>query len=500
MKTWNEKNKEIMRYYYIDIQKALDANVDWDDDVIFSVPEDKIIPAKKKTNENDFIPEKDLSKPENEYQYKYYPLRYIFRSDLETNWQMGYFQYYNGDNEAYNLFFKFKNNIIECLKSYHIPVIGLQKNTPYEAVCQVFENVNTGGVSLTVFELVTATYAADGFNLRKDWEKRKKANFQGDLLSVVTETDFLTSLTLFASWKNQKTVTCKRKDVLKLSLLDYQNYADTLTVGFKKAEKLLQEECIFSARDLPYTSQFIPMAAICAALGKETHYNSTRNKIKRWYWRGVFGELYGSANETRFALDMAQVVDWIKGNGKIPKTCQDMSFSPMRLLSLQTRNAAAYKGVMALILKNHSKDFVSGSPMDFAAYQNENIDIHHIFPKKYCQDQKIDKIRWQSVVNKTPISGKTNKIIGGAAPSKYRNKMLQAGQIDEKTLDSCFKSHWIDPESIKTDDFDQFFTLRAIQILNAIENATRSKIVGRDSEEVIEHFGGVLNILTRLDV
>ena len=39
--------------------------------------------------------------------------------------------------------------------SYMLPVINLTKRTPKEAVCTVFEKVNTGGVVLTVFELVT---------------------------------------------------------------------------------------------------------------------------------------------------------------------------------------------------------------------------------------------------------------------------------------------------------------------------------------------------------
>ena len=26
----------------------------------------------------------------------------------------------------------------------------------------------------------------------------------------------------------------------------------------------------------------------------------------QWFWSGVFGELYGGANETRFALDMPE--------------------------------------------------------------------------------------------------------------------------------------------------------------------------------------------------
>lgn len=94
---------------------------------------------------------------------------------------------------------------------YKIPVILLSKETPKEAVCQVFENVNTGGVSLTVFELVTAIFAMDDFELRKDWEARKEKYFSGDLLSVITSTDFLVACTLLSSYKKVALSVVKRK-------------------------------------------------------------------------------------------------------------------------------------------------------------------------------------------------------------------------------------------------------------------------------------------------
>ena len=49
------------------------------------------------------------------------------------------------------------------------PVIALDRSTSKEAVCVVFEKVNTGGKPLDAFELVTAMYAAAGHELRKDW-------------------------------------------------------------------------------------------------------------------------------------------------------------------------------------------------------------------------------------------------------------------------------------------------------------------------------------------
>jgi hypothetical protein len=71
-------------------------------------------------------------------------------------------------------------------------------------------------------------------------------------------------------------------------------------------------------------------------------------------------------------------LDWLEGLGE-PDTIARAYFQPTRLLSLQTRNSAAYKGVMALILKAKARDFISGKEMDFTVFSDENIDIHHIF-------------------------------------------------------------------------------------------------------------------------
>ena len=122
------------------------------------------------------------------------------------------------------------------------------------------------------------------------------------------------------------------------------------------------------------------MAAILAKLGTEIDNIGNKNKLMRWFWCGVFGELYGSANETRYALDMIQVVDWIIANGTEPKTIYDANFSPSRLHTLRTRNSAAYKGVYAILMDENTKDWLSATKIDFSTYFSESIDIHHIFP------------------------------------------------------------------------------------------------------------------------
>lgn len=487
--TRTDKGKNIDRYYYLDIEKVVDPKAD-DEEVVISVPA-----SKKITSDFGRKVDIDLSTREQEFKLKMFPLNIILDTSEEQNWQNEYYKYYHYDVEVIKQFTELFSKVINPTQQYQMPVILLDKATPKEAVCQVFENVNTGGVSLTVFELVTAIFAMDDFQLRKDWEERKAKYFSGDLLSKVTATDFLTALTLLSSFKAERTVSCKKKDVLALPLDEYKKYADSLCNGFLLAEKLLKEERIFSSYDLPYSTQLVPLSAVCTVLmdGNRIHTTSVKKMVKQWYWCGVFGELYGSANETRYANDIVQVVKWINNGGNLPKTVTDFYFNPMRLLGLQSRQSAAYKGMMALILKNHARDFISSAEMDFSTFSNERIDIHHIFPKNYCIKEGYDKRKWNSIVNKTPISASSNREIGGNAPSVYLERLEKRGSVSSLELDGYVESHWIDHNLLRADDFQNFIIDRAKKLLTVIEKATGRTISGKDSDEVKQNFGAALN-------
>ena len=486
IKTRTDKGNEIKRFYYIDIAKAIDPAIDRVEAII-SVPESKRI-----TSDFGRKIDLDVSTAEREYANKLFPLNIILDDEKSFEWERAYLAYHSNSHEASDEYRTFRGKIIMTVTHYKIPVISLDKDTPKEAVCQVFENVNQGGVSLTVFELVTAVFAMDDFELRKDWEKRKNNHLNGDILNIVTATDFLTACTLLSAYEKKGVVSCKKKDVLNLKLADYQKYADVLMQGFEEAEMLLFEERIFVSRDLPYTTQLIPLAVLCALLllDRRIKNSNVKNKIKRWYWCGVFGELYGSANETRYVNDVVGVMKWLNG-GELPKTIVDSYFNPMRLLMLQSRRSAAYKGIVALVMKNHSRDFISGQEMDLVLYKAAGIDIHHIFPKNYCKSKGYDYIKWDSIINKTPLSYSTNREIGGVAPSEYLAR-IEKKKVEQTDLRDYLASHWIDMADCTIDDFEKFIVHRARKILDAIANVTGKPISGRDSDEVREKFGEIL--------
>jgi len=373
--------------------------------------------------------------------------------------------------------------VLKAIELYDVPIIKIMKQTPKEAVCRVFEKVNTGGVSLTVFELLTATFATDDFNLRDDWDARRKRFNKRKVLASLKSDDLLQAISLTASREHRNAklasdpdiqrapaITCKRKDLLKLTLHQYKGGADMIEKGFQEAAKLMHSQRIFDWRDLPYRTQMVPLAAIFTVLDKEAENEGTRAKLTRWFWCGVFGELYGGAIESRFARDLPEVLEWIKG-GDEPSTVAEASFAASRLRTLRSRNSAAYKGLYALLLRDGGLDLLSGKGIDVQMYFDEKIEIHHIFPQKYCREQGIDMKLCDSIVNKTAVSARTNRIVGGNAPSEYLAKLKKQAGMEDGRMKTILGSHVIDADALMRDDFESFFERRQQALLKRIEAA-----------------------------
>ncbi len=507
VETVTPKKKKVKRWFYIDIRKALDPSVDREEAIV-GVPEDRIV-------RTDFGREivLDLSSPEREYASLMYPVSQAFDWD---RWQDGFDHYWRGDtNEAVRHEFRaFKRQVLENFKYYRVPVISLDRSTSKEAVCVVFEKVNTGGKPLDAFELVTAMYAASGHELRKDWygddgtkgrhrrlaETLRPADADTGILAGVANTDFLQAVSLFFTRERRRAakhagkqgkelpaVSGNRQSLLNLPLEEYKRYEVQVERGFVQAAKFLHMLHIYRIFDLPYQSQIVPLAAILADIGDAWEHGANRAMLVRWYWNGVFGELYGSAVETRVARDFLEVPAWLDG-GPEPSTVGETMFRADRLKTMRMRLSAAYKGVNALLMKEGAKDFRSGQQFDHTVFFGENVDIHHIFPQKWCKDHGIKASVYDSIINKTPLSYRTNRIIGGAAPAEYLAALekgdARTPRIDRDTLDSYLTSHLIDPALLRANDFKAFMEDRQKKLLALIERATgKAAYRGEEQEE-----------------
>jgi hypothetical protein len=487
--TRTDKGKAIERHYYWHIPTALEGGERLDD-AILAVEPDRVL----RTNFGKDV-KLDLSSPQKECEQLYFPCDQILNSDA---WEEALQEH---APEHFAQYMKFRKDVLGAFRNYQLPVIQLHKSTSKEAVCLVFEKVNTGGVPLNVFELMTATYAADGYNLRDDWfgsklrkvSSRKERLCKEPVLQQVESTDFLQAVTMLhtlekrqadlAAGKRDKQVTpvsAKRASILALELPQYQKWAQPVEEGFLLAAKFLRREHIRDPRELPYRTQLAPLAAVLALLKERWLEPKINEKLSRWYWCGVLGELYGGAVETRIANDVDELLAWADDETVVPRTVLDATFNPDRLDRISSRLSAAYKGINMLVLREDAADFFWKGKIQELDQEDIALDIHHIFPQDWCERQGIARPRYNAIVNKTPISYKANRMIGGVAPSIYLGKLQSHKQVQlsDDGMDALLASHRIDPQRLRHDDFEGFYQARKAALLSLIMEA-----MGKTSEQ-----------------
>lgn len=473
--TKDSRGKLLSRRYYLKIDDAL-ADLERLDDAVISIPGDGIVKA---NFDRDIV--LDLSTGEKERAEGYFPLRLLTDTLAASEWL------FELDDKAV------AQQVLACVvapaAAYEIPAIALDESTSRAAVATVFEKVNTGGLPLNVFELLTATFAGDphyyaqhgtDFRLNDDWQETKDNHFAGHrVLTALENTDFLQATTLLvtrerqlaATGERRPAISARRADILKLTLDDYLRWRDELRDGFVWASTFLADHHVFDPGFLPYPKQLVPLAAIKVILGHDADAHAIRKRVDQWFWCGILGELYGGAIENRFARDIEEVPDWVRGGAVVPRTVDDAVFVQSRLWTLRTRNAAAYKGMYALLLANGAKDWMFNQSLGQVQYIDLAVDIHHIFPQHWCNENGVEMGARESIVNKTPIAARTNRIIGGKAPSKYLVQIQQTSQLDDADQDAVLATHLVDAHHLRSDDMPAFLAARAEALCVLVERA-----------------------------
>ena len=74
-------------------------------------------------------------------------------------------------------------------------------------------------------------------------------------------------------------VSCKRKDVLRLTLKDYQKWAEPATQGYESAAKLLHENYLFVSEDLPDTATKIPVSSLSIVVRLAYHAAASASSV-----------------------------------------------------------------------------------------------------------------------------------------------------------------------------------------------------------------------------
>lgn len=498
VRTKTRKKVEIDRYYYLDIKKAVSAHADLLDAII-GVPADRVIRSNFGKNID-----LDLSSREKEYEQDMFPLNIAFDS---KKWFYGWHDHWRPKGrDIGELERDFDLQVLELIQRYEMPIIQLDRKNSREAICLVFEKVNVGGKKLDAFELLTAIYAADKFDLREAWSGNgtpdgiknrlvESGNRRG-VLYKIENTDFLQACTLLhtrevrlkraaegAKGPDLPQIACNRPALLGLPLTAFRKHSPVLESTFVRAAAMLNEQKIIHRRDVPYPPQIVALASILAVLGDKAQSIPAKEKLVRWFWCGALGELYSGGGETLMPRDLPEVVEWIANDGELPRSMVEAIFQQSRLRSLRTRQSSAYKALHALLMRHGCRDFIHGDGVELMTFFNRRIDIHHIFPQKWCKARDLDRRVFDSIVNKTPLSKESNIAISGDAPSVYLRRIEKKTGISPDALDDILRTHLIDPTFLRADDFDGFYNARIKALSGLIGQVMGKPVVEGDGTD-----------------
>jgi len=399
---------------------------------------------------------KELAKPEVQERELIFPLEVLFGGMGFIGWMVTVAAKPNSPAAAQRQtdLLQVHADWIKTIEDYQFPVVTLSESNTVEAVCTIFETLNRTGEKLTVFDLLTARFWPVGVRLR---DLRDKAVKDYPRLEEFAVDPYY--LLQVVSLLSRQAPSCKRGDVLRLSHDDITDYWDDACAAMDAALNLVRDDCgVLTLKWLPYTTMLVPFAAALARTKATTgpQLLNRAQKIKRWFWCSVFNQSYEKAPVSQSAKDFNELVKWIEG-GSEPESVRNFNWKQGDLRQITPRQIGLYRGVMALILSQGTRDFYSGSTLTSTLINTGKVDDHHIFPRAFLEQNNLaTKEETDCVLNRTLIDTKTNQQISDKAPSIYMSQIMQSANGGEAAI---LDSHQIPSGStspLLTDDFPAF--------------------------------------------
>lgn len=364
--------------------------------------------------------------------------------------------------------------------TYDFSTVILRKDSIDSAI-EVFTRINTGGQTLTLFEIISAkTYDEEqSFDMQEKWSafitKLTDKKYEGVSSSVM--------LNLLALVLN-KTKECKRADKLRL---DKQEIIDTWDEAISAIEYSIDyfktSYGIPVSQLLPYDTLLVPFAYFFFKNGKNVNADQ-RKYLEEFFWRASLSFRYSASTESSLGQDIKRF-DLILKNERPKYDDMLVRYSPEDIINTEFRAGNSYcKAILCLLASQDPKDFkdhrrviLDNSWLKVANSKN----YHHFFPKDYLKKQKI--VNENSLANITFVSSSLNKgKIKARAPSDY------IGEFSEENdkINQSLESHLIglDGFGLESNNYDLFLQKRAERISEELKSRLELQKVESPNEDI----------------
>lgn len=363
---------------------------------------------------------------------------------------------------------------------YKVNIEVLKAETTLQTLCEVFVAINTGGKKLTMFDIMVAKLQSDSspFDLKKEWATARETRPALDVYGV-DGLDVLKCLALLKTSEGGLSKASSRDaDVILLDgAFVKKHWKKTLDAYANVIDTLKANCCVFDKNLLSYTSLLVPLVAACRKRNVRLAATAAfRPKLVRYYWSTVFTSFYTQGAGGKQGTEFAALCRWQQDDSEIPESVADAIGVAPKFGSAQSAGSAIFSGTIAALLAERAPELMDWMSDTAVRYlwehqtQRTEADIHHIFPRNWLRIHH-PAAEPETVLNKTPISGETNKWIQDNAPSDYIANMIaeisrEHGLTPAKAkaqLKQKMATHGITSKAfaaMEADDYDKFLEAR----------------------------------------
>jgi hypothetical protein len=369
------------------------------------------------------------------------------------------------------------DNAIGALQAFLVPVIEVpavadDDTRGISEICAIFEKINSTGVRLSVYDLLTARLYKYGINLHELWEEAVEQHAQIKAFSGENADPDPYGLFVLRTLALLRGQEVRAKSLINLSP---ENFAEDWRNAAAAVEDALERLIavnpdgfgVFDQRWQPYSTLVPVLAAALHTFKKVNAGPEAYAALKCWYWGSVFLERYAGSVETTTYRDAMDLTKLARRPDFRPAVFDDIR---ARLLNDEgftlrpvARVNSVYKGVMNMIAVQGARDFANNDSIQF-----HELEDHHVFPAKHLANYGIQGERANTVLNRSLIAANTNQKIKDKPPSIYVKTILP-----DRLREGILRSHFIGPEAqtaMERDDYEGFLAAREKDILKYLRN------------------------------
>jgi len=473
------KGTKLRRWFYIDLDR-LTSNPD-DDEIVL---------------ERSVRDVGDWNTPQAQFAHRILPCTVLFDTAGFYKWRDQFEEWLHSNHPEQESTYRSTwrpswQTIIDDFYGFQVPLVELPRVDDTNAdsiarVCAIFEKLNSTGVELSVYDLLTARLYRSGITLHKLWDDACKDNPRLDSWSSGSADTNKFGVLVLRTLALLRDLDPKPKMLIALKP---EKFAEDWKRAARAMERALEIATathedgfgVFHPQWLPNFGLLPILAALRAEIESRRLGDAARAQVRKWYWCSVFLERYSSAVESKSRKDYSEFTKHWFENAAAPEIFKDarrIGSTEFSIRNASSNASGIYCGIFCLLAKNGARDWRLGESIELQQLQD-----HHIFPQDYMKrNGETVRDRINTVVNRTLIAGQTNGKIKALAPADYLASpdIFPKGATADLLLPHFLSTNAVAAMKEATDNlepktaaafYDTFLAAREAAIISAIREA-----------------------------